>query len=218
MFFIVAFVLLILFLTNKTQFYLIGAGILILFGTFLLLVKWYKNKRRTKWHSDKNLLDRLKSLDPKDFEVYIADLYKKMGYSAIAEGGSHDEGIDVVLEKNNQKYYIQCKKYITSKVGVKELREFYGVLADKLAQNKGIFITTNLFTTEAENFAKDKPIELIDGHKLIKLIHQAGKEEDVPNTKEKCPECGSELVKKNGKYGLFWGCSNYPTCKFTKKL
>ena len=32
----------------------------------------------------------------------------------------------------------------------------------------------------------------------------------------KCPRCGGELKKRNGKYGTFYGCSNYPNCKFTK--
>ena len=32
-----------------------------------------------------------------------------------------------------------------------------------------------------------------------------------------CPRCGSPLVKRNGQYGTFWGCSAYPKCKFIKK-
>ena len=32
-----------------------------------------------------------------------------------------------------------------------------------------------------------------------------------------CPKCGGELVMRNGRYGSFIGCSNYPKCKFTKK-
>ena len=32
-----------------------------------------------------------------------------------------------------------------------------------------------------------------------------------------CPECGGTLVKRKGKYGSFYGCSNYPKCKFTTK-
>lgn len=32
-----------------------------------------------------------------------------------------------------------------------------------------------------------------------------------------CPRCGGKLVLRNGKYGEFWGCSNYPKCKFIKK-
>ena len=34
---------------------------------------------------------------------------------------------------------------------------------------------------------------------------------------EKCPECGSDLVIKKGKYGKFIACSNYPECKYIKK-
>lgn len=36
---------------------------------------------------------------------------------------------------------------------------------------------------------------------------------DNPN---KCPWCGNQLIERNGKYGTFIGCSNYPRCKFTK--
>ena len=32
-----------------------------------------------------------------------------------------------------------------------------------------------------------------------------------------CPRCGGKLVLRNGKYGEFCGCSNYPKCRFIKK-
>ena len=35
---------------------------------------------------------------------------------------------------------------------------------------------------------------------------------------EKCPECGNELVYRNGRYGRFISCSNFPTCKYTRKI
>lgn len=35
---------------------------------------------------------------------------------------------------------------------------------------------------------------------------------------EVCPECGSELIVKHGKSGSFIGCSNYPTCQYTRPL
>ena len=34
----------------------------------------------------------------------------------------------------------------------------------------------------------------------------------------KCPNCGGKLVTRDGKYGKFYGCSNYPLCRFTHKL
>ena len=33
-----------------------------------------------------------------------------------------------------------------------------------------------------------------------------------------CPRCGGKLVEREGKYGVFMGCSNYPKCKFIKKI
>ena len=33
-----------------------------------------------------------------------------------------------------------------------------------------------------------------------------------------CPQCRSALVERNGRYGRFLGCSNYPRCKFTSPL
>ncbi len=33
----------------------------------------------------------------------------------------------------------------------------------------------------------------------------------------KCELCGGEMVVRNGRYGVFYACENYPTCKFTKQ-
>lgn len=31
----------------------------------------------------------------------------------------------------------------------------------------------------------------------------------------KCPECGSDLIKRSGRYGEFVGCKGFPKCRFT---
>ena len=36
-------------------------------------------------------------------------------------------------------------------------------------------------------------------------------------TGEMCPVCGSPLVRKNGRYGPFVACSNYPSCSYIEK-
>lgn len=33
-----------------------------------------------------------------------------------------------------------------------------------------------------------------------------------------CPRCGGKLVLRNGRTGQFYGCSNFPNCKFTKRI
>ncbi|WP_071442467.1 type I DNA topoisomerase [Traorella massiliensis] len=63
--------------------------------------------------------------------------------------------------------------------------------------------------TELKEFY-DKFVPLLDEayEKMEKLAPQ--------KTGELCPECGSELVYRNGKYGRFISCSNFPACKYTK--
>lgn len=34
----------------------------------------------------------------------------------------------------------------------------------------------------------------------------------------KCPCCGADLIIRNGKYGMFWGCSKFPVCRFTADI
>ncbi|NBH14698.1 DNA polymerase III subunit epsilon [Lachnospiraceae bacterium] len=33
-----------------------------------------------------------------------------------------------------------------------------------------------------------------------------------------CPKCGAEMVKRSGKFGEFYGCSDYPRCRGTRKI
>lgn len=40
----------------------------------------------------------------------------------------------------------------------------------------------------------------------------------VTETNKKCPKCGSPLVVRMSKYGKFYGCSNFPDCKYTKPI
>lgn len=49
-----------------------------------------------------------------------------------------------------------------------------------------------------------------------KAFHEMEKKAPT-ETGEACPECGSPLVIRKGKYGEFVACSNYPTCKYIKK-
>lgn len=187
-------------------------------------------KRGFILRKDRDLLIYLRGLSPKEFEEYISALFFKMGYDTKAVGGSYDKGIDVIAKKDGIKHYIQCKKYISSKVGVRDVRDFYGAVVDQLSEGKAYFITTNIFTLEAERYAKDKPIELIDGYKLIKYIKSAKGEININKNEEgsineninlrskNCPNCNGKLVERSGKYGKFYGCSNYPRCKYIKNI
>lgn len=199
-----------------------------LLAVFIVLevIKVKKSAKRfgkiSEKHSGVNLLNKLRSLSSNEFEEYIAFLFKKLGYKSEVVGKSHDGGVDVIIEKDGLKQYIQCKKYNSrNKATLHDVRDFYGSLVDFLANSKGYFITTGSFTLEAEEFAKDKPIELVDGFKLLEYIKMASvdnKEYFDNKNEEKCPKCDGVLIEKRSKYGKFLGCSNYPKCRFTRSL
>lgn len=44
-----------------------------------------------------------------------------------------------------------------------------------------------------------------------------GKSDKIENNNNICPKCGGTLIERNGKYGTFIGCSNYPKCHYTKE-
>lgn len=46
-------------------------------------------------------------------------------------------------------------------------------------------------------------------------IKDKAKDKDTNKGKRICPRCGSEVVKRKGKYGTFWGCSRFPKCRYT---
>lgn len=52
---------------------------------------------------------------------------------------------------------------------------------------------------------------------LVKTAFTEMEKKAPKTTGEICPECGSELVIRKGKYGEFTACSNYPECKYIKK-
>lgn len=172
--------------------------------------------------SDRQILYNLRKLKPWEFEDYIASLYSKLGYNTERIGQPHDGGIDVIIEKDSIKHFIQCKKFITRKVGASDIRDFYGAISANLPNGNGIFITTNYFTTEAKKFAESNMIETIDGFALLKLIklvnadNPANKEELLLKTKI-CPRCKGGLILRSGRYGDFYGCINYPKCRFVEK-
>ena len=60
-------------------------------------------------------------------------------------------------------------------------------------------------------------------NKLVRREHVKNIRAKINDNKEKannmiCPKCGHPLVARNGKYGPFIGCSNYPNCRYINKI
>ena len=69
------------------------------------------------------------------------------------------------------------------------------------------------------------PEEIVATLSQYNITDKNTKKEYIKNIKDniidkdpnKCPKCGGQLIHRNGKYGIFIGCSNYPKCKYIRK-
>lgn len=122
-------------------------------------------ENKIKKEKEELALDTSNIVNGFEFEKYVANLYKKLGY--IIEQvtkKSGDQGADVVATKNDTKYVIQAKFY-SNPVGNKAVQEVVAALAMYKA-DKGIVITNNRFTQSAIKLAGANNIELVDGKKI----------------------------------------------------
>ena len=122
------------------------------------------------------LLEKLKEIDPYYFEKVILILLKRMGYGDFFETSkSGDGGIDGIINEDKlglEKIYTQAKRYNENKVREKDIRNFIGAMSGDTS--KGVFITTSTFDDSAVKKAREAhhSIILIDGAKLVDLMHQ----------------------------------------------
>jgi restriction system protein len=165
-------------------------------------------------------LQSLRALSWQDFERLVGEAYRRRGYTVEEVGGSSPNGgLDLVLYTAGRKTVVQCKRWRTAQVGVSLIRELYGVMVAEKAE-RAIFVTTGTFTEEANAFARGKPLELVDGEALAKLVEgiQTAQAVRQPTTATPaCPKCGGEMVQRVAKRGAnagktFWGCQRYPQC------
>jgi len=131
-------------------------------------------RKRELFKRQKSLPD-ISALKWREFEEVIGEAYKRQGYQVEERGGNEpDGGIDFILRKKGEMVLVQCKHWEAEQVGVKIVRELYGVVAAEGA-TKGIVVTTGYFTRDAEIFAHGKPLLLIRGNELSRLIEEGQK-------------------------------------------
>jgi restriction system protein len=177
--------------------------------------------RKRKLLDSQRDLRTIRSLSWREFEELVGEAYRRLGYTVKENSGSGpDGGVDLTLRKDGALVLVQCKQWRTMKVGVKTIRELYGVMTAKQASS-GTAITSGTFTHEARLFAINKPIELVDGRGLAALVGHVQRKgvatESMTETRT-CPECGAQMVKRVARRGshageAFWGCSAFPDCK-----
>jgi restriction system protein len=116
-----------------------------------------------------------------DFEHLVRQLFEwefgRNGVQVEVTRASRDRGVDAIMfdpdPLRGGKYVLQAKRY-TRTVDVSAVRDLYGTVVNEGA-NRGVLVTTSSFGPDAYEFAKGKPISLVDGPNLIAMLQRHGR-------------------------------------------
>jgi restriction system protein len=165
------------------------------------------------------------------FEAVCEALFAQAGFSTRAQSHGADGGVDIWLHSAHAQGpvgVVQCKHRQSKPVGVKEMREFFGVMASHQLK-RGTYATTSTYTQDAQQFAKDNSINALDGPALLALIAKRTPAQqqallavayEGDYWRPTCASCGTKMVERvpvKGGAG-FWGCAGYPKCRQTMQM
>ncbi|MGB1250057.1 MAG: restriction endonuclease [Candidatus Promineifilaceae bacterium] len=143
-----------------------GSAVAIL--TLWAFIIWWRANNRPKAPS----VSAIYTLDPYEFEAYVAELFRKKGYTVKQRGGAGDMGVDLEITRRNERKsaIVQCKRYRNT-VGPNTVRELYGTFRHEKV-NHAFLVTTAKISKGARSWAEGKPMTLIDGDALVVLAHK----------------------------------------------
>lgn len=145
-----------------------------------------------------------------------SSLIKELEALGIGRPSTYAKILETIKERNYVK--VNDKKFYPTEIGI--------TTTDKLQEFFSNIINVK-YTANMENELDEIANNQMDYLKVLKefykefepLVKKAFDEmekKEAEETGEECPECGSPLVVRNGKYGSFVACSNYPECKYIK--
>ena len=139
----------------------------------------YYDEAYAEYERAQNLLDyhreQIKRMTPRDFEILVADIFEKLGFSVKITPKTRDGGKDIIATKATPIPYtliIECKHWGEShKVDVSVVRSVYGVQMATQA-NQSVIVTSSKFTKDARKFAEEREnlMALWDIDDLLNLI------------------------------------------------
>lgn len=118
----------------------------------------------------------LQQMDPYEFEQFVADLWRKMGWDTEVSTAAGDKGVDVIARKSmpyEQLLLIQAKRYgPNTTVGSPDIQQYASLRHQFEHVDKVLIVTTNEFTQQARETATNLNVKLINGHQLVELIDE----------------------------------------------
>lgn len=157
-------------------------GIAIMCGTVYISFKVIKyGYLHLRWRNSEygyfEMVRKINNMNPREFEVFVCNLFKQLGYHAKVTEAVCDGGKDVIAWDNyGNKTYIECKHWkVGNDIGRVILQKLVGsAYAD--GANKAIIITTSNYNPNALEYAKKVDwLELWTKKDILKALEKIDK-------------------------------------------
>jgi restriction system protein len=108
-----------------------------------------------------------------NFELLVAEGFRLQGFSVteFAAPGARD-GSDMMLEKGQKKFCVQCRDWQVGKVGVVPVEKLYKAMAERNAGG-GYVVTAGEVSEEAAALAAARNIQFVRGPSLLAMLEKA---------------------------------------------
>lgn len=146
-----------------------------------------------------------------------AKLIKELEELGIGRPSTYAKIMDTIKERGY--VTIEEKKFVPTEIGIETTDRLQEFFSDLINVKYTAAMETDLDTIALGKLDEIKVLrEFYDKFEpeVEKAFGQMGKKAPK-ETGEVCPNCGSSLVIRKGRYGEFTACSNYPECKYIKK-
>ena len=201
-----------------------STGQVTIFDGFLKVYKNYMNTEDVELPK-LNVGDELTSNEIKKEQHFTkpvpryteASLIKEMESLGIGRPSTYAKTMDTL--KKRAYVTVTDKKFFPTEIGIEttdKLQEFFSNIIN-------VEYTANM-ETELDEIADNKMdnIKVLsdfynDFEPLVEKAFTDMEKKEPTKTGEICPNCGSELVIRKGRYGEFTACSNYPECTYIKQ-
>jgi hypothetical protein len=153
-------------------------------------------------------------------EKWTQTIYKKKSqfFNPLRQNYGHIRALMELLDLPQDKFIpiIAFSDKAELKVNVTSHVVYYSDVIKVIQNYKNIILTDNQVDNIYETLTKNNIVEAEQRRNHTQSIKQNVQIKNQQIANGICPKCGGNLVLRNGKYGKFYGCSNYPKCRFVK--
>lgn len=117
--------------------------------------------------ADDNVTD-IDRMDDREFEYFVADLWRRQGYDAQTTQRSGDGGVDIVADDGEERLAIEAKWRSYGTIGPDYVRQIAGV-ANRAGYDRGIVVTNQDFSDAAYREANQMSVKLVSGEQVRQI-------------------------------------------------